>query len=167
MRAARHFTRRFVASALLGSVCALAVPAFSSHVEAAEAPDAMAEVMVLHASKKPGEGSIDPGIGKMPQLKKPPFDAYNTFKLLDKKTISLKKGTPSSYPLVSGQKLELVLLEKTTESPARYRLGGSIRPPKGEAFLKKIEVSASANEPFFVAGQSYNGGTLVVGITVR
>jgi len=138
-----------------------------SGVAEADTPDATAEIMVLQASKTPGEGSIDPSIGKMPQLKKPPLDKFNTYKLLDKKGVTLKKGAPSVYPLVNGHKLELVLLEKTTDTPARFRIGGSIRPPKGEAFLKKIEVNASANEPFFVAGQSHNGGILVLGITVR
>ena len=39
--------------------------------------------------------------------------------------------------------------------------------PGGQAFLKLLEVKAAANEPFFVAGQSYGGGILVIGITVR
>ncbi len=39
--------------------------------------------------------------------------------------------------------------------------------PEGQAFLRLLEVTASANEPLFVGRQAYDGGTLVVGLTVR
>lgn len=166
--------RAFVLACVgLGLGLAVAIAASPSDAVAAPVPgsaaaeEVRAEVMVLHAMKKAGEGSVDPKIGAMPQLGKPPFDAYNTFKLLDRKDVTLKKGASTVYPLVNGHKLDLVLLEKTTEKPPRFRIGASIAPPKGEAFLKKIEVSAPVNEPFFVAGQSHAGGILVVGITVR
>ncbi|HWL86099.1 MAG TPA: hypothetical protein VNO21_09875 [Polyangiaceae bacterium] len=156
----------------VGTLSAFAMVAVTSTRAAqAQAPEsedttAQAEVLVLQASKQPGAGSIDPSIGNLPQLKKPPFDAYNTFRLVDRKAVSLKKGTPADLPLVDGRKLELVLLDKTGK-PSRYRLAASISAPKGAAFLKRIEVSASANEPFFVAGQSHQGGILVLGIAIR
>ncbi len=138
----------------------------AAHAQVESEDTAQAELLVLQASKKPGAGSIDPSIGNLPQLKKAPFDAYNTFRLLDRKSVALKKGAPAEIPLVDGRKLELVLLDKSGK-PSRYRLAASIRAPKGEAFLKRIEVSASANEPFFVAGQSHQGGILVLGIALR
>ncbi|WP_394843071.1 hypothetical protein LZC95_39220 [Pendulispora brunnea] len=152
------------------SIAALGIPAVivtTSSVAHAEAEDsANVEILVLHATQQAGAGAIDPSIGNLPQLKKPPFSSFNTYKLLDRKGITLKKGQPIEYALVDGRKLNLVLLEKTPK-PERYRLAASIDASKGEAFLKKIEVTASPNEPFFVAGQSHKGGILVLGIAIK
>ena len=37
----------------------------------------------------------------------------------------------------------------------------------GNSFLPLLEVNAKPGEPFFVAGQTYKGGTLVIGIKVN
>ncbi|WP_394826432.1 hypothetical protein [Pendulispora albinea] len=161
-----------VASVSLAAFVAGAVAMTSTSVASAQTADTQAdetaktEILVLHATQQPGGGIIDPSIGNLPQLKKPPFSSYNTYRLLDRKSASLKKGAPLEYPLVDGRKLELSFIEKTAK-PTRYRLAASIGGPKGETFLKKIEVTASPNEPFFVAGQSHQGGILVLGITVK
>ena len=42
-----------------------------------------------------------------------------------------------------------------------------IGEPGKKAFLKLLEVTASGNEPFFVGGQSYEGGTLFLELVVR
>jgi hypothetical protein len=130
----------------------------------AQAPAAVAaEVMVMHATQEPS-GSIDPRIGNMPQLTKPPFSAYNTYKLLDKKSVAVERGKSASYALPNGRTLQInaePLPNKT------YKVQASISRPEGGAFLKLLEVTASPNEPFFVAGQTYGKGTLVVAITIR
>jgi len=153
-------------------VAAVAVVSSPSVAEAQSAEvdavvTANAEILVLHATQRPGAGTIDPSIGELPQLKNPPFNSYNTYKLLARKGVSLRKGVPTDYVLADGRKLELTLLDRVAGKPARYRLAASIGAPKGEAFLKKIEVTASPNEPFFVAGQSHKGGILVLGIAIR
>ena len=43
----------------------------------------------------------------------------------------------------------------------------AIDDPGKQAFLKLLEVTAGVNEPFFVGGQSYEGGTLFLEIVVR
>jgi hypothetical protein len=123
-----------------------------------------AEVMVMHATQAPGAGSIDEKIGNMPQLRKPPFSAYNTYKLLDKRTLSVQKGQPSSHQLPNGRTLQVSLSDVKER---RYHVSASISQPDGKAFLKLLEVAAAPNEPFFVAGQTYQGGSLVIAITLR
>jgi hypothetical protein len=124
---------------------------------------ANADIMVLHATQVDGPGSIDPRIGSMPQLKKPPFSAYNTYKLLDRKVVPLEKGKAATYALQNGRTLDVTLIELTSDK--RYKVAARIEKD-GKDFLKS-EVTAAANEPFFVAGQSHQGGILVLGITLR
>jgi hypothetical protein len=125
---------------------------------------ANADIMVLHATQVDGAGSIDPRVGNMPQLKKPPFSAYNTYKLLDRQVVPLEKGKPSKYTLQNGRTLEVTLIDLAGDK--RYKVAAHINGKDGKDFLKS-EVTAAANEPFFVAGQSHQGGILVLGITVR
>jgi hypothetical protein len=132
-------------------------------VQAPAAIHANADIMVLHATQVDGAGSIDPRIGSMPQLKKPPFSAYNTYKLLDRKVVPLEKGKPSTYALQNGRTLDVTLIDVAGDK--RYKVSARINKD-GKDYLKS-EVTAAANEPFFVAGQSHQGGILVLGITLR
>jgi hypothetical protein len=164
------FNRRGLAS--MGVSLALVAFAGTAVFVSGGIPDAQAqpklvgaEIMVLHATQVDGKGSIDPAVGNMPQLKKPPFSAYNTYKLLDKKSLPLEKGKSAEYPIVNGRVLQVTLVEVTPEK--RYRISAAISQPGGPAFLKLLEVTAAPNEPFFVAGQSYQDGILVLGITLK
>lgn len=142
---------------------AYAQPPLPGH---APAPShATVEVMVLHATQQPGAGSIDPQIGNLPQLKKPPFSAYNTYKLLDRKALPLDKGKPVTYGMVNKRTLQITLEDVMADR--RYRVAAAINQPGGGAYLKLLEVTAAANETFFVAGQSYQGGILVIGFTMK
>src|SRR5689334_778429 len=62
------------------------------------------EVLVLHATNS-GEG-IDSKIGDMPELKKPPFSAYDSYKLLDSARLPLDKEHPQRMRLPNGRVLE-------------------------------------------------------------
>ena len=128
---------------------------------------ASAEIMIMHATQVPGAGSIDPKIGSMPQLQKPPFSAYNTYTLVDKRSLRLAQNAPATYEMVNGRTLQLTLLDVTGDK--RFHVNAAINKPKqdgGAAFLKLLEVTAAPNEPFFVGGQIYKGGTLVIGVTL-
>jgi hypothetical protein len=124
-----------------------------------------AEIMVLHARQVPGAGLIDPQIGALPQLQKPPFSSYNTYKLLDRKSVTLTRSAPVSQTLVNKRVLQVTLHDITADK--RYKVAAAINQPNGEAFLKLLEVTAAPNDTFFVAGQSFDGGILVIGITLR
>lgn len=128
-----------------------------------------AEVIILHATND-GTG-IDPKIGKMPALGQPPFSSYNSYKLLDRVTLPLAKGKPSTTKLPTGRELMVSLKDvvepKKPGEPRRYLVTASIQKPDGNTFMPLLEVSAKPGEPFFVAGQNYKGGSLVIGIKVN
>ena len=42
-----------------------------------------------------------------------------------------------------------------------------IGEPGKQAFLKLLEVTAGPNDPFFVAGQTYEGGTLFLELAMH
>jgi len=162
----RHFAALALATCFIG-VDAVAQPAPS----AKPAPQPVsAEVMVLHATQQP-KGSIDPQIGNLPQLTKPPFSAYNTYKLIGKTTLPLEKNKPQTYTLVNQRVLQVSLQDIVTDNAkppvTRYKVATAINQPSGKDFLKLLEVTASPNETFFVAGQSHAGGILVIGITIK
>ena len=149
--------RRFIL--LAGSVGLLAIDAF------AQTQPVKTEVMVLHATQQPGAGSIDPQIGNLPQLKRPPFSAYNTYKLISRNDLLLEKGKSQTQTLANGRILQVTLNDITQDK--RFKIAAAINQPNGKDFLRLLEVNAGPNETFFVAGQSYQNGILVIGITVK
>ena len=128
-------------------------------------PVVNAEVMVLLGTDLPGGGAIDPAIGNMPQLRKPPLSAYNSYRLLDKRTLALPLGRNETYTMLNGRVLHVTAVEPTSEHG--YRVKAAITQPGGNAYLKQLELTAKVNEPFFVAGQQFHGGTLILAITLR
>jgi hypothetical protein len=173
---ATKLRRRKILLALLAPAVAGALVAYLPFAHADQIPPPVgarppaalvvnAEVMVLHASMVPGPGSIDPAIGRMPQLQKPPFSVFNTYRLLDKKVIPLEVGKTGPYTLPNGRVLQVTFANPTQDK--RFHIQVAINQPGGNALLKLLEVTAGANETFFVAGQPYNNGVLVLGITLR
>jgi len=124
-----------------------------------------ADVMTIQATQTDGGAFIDPLIGSMPQLSKPPFSSYNNYRLLDRKSLPLEPGKSANYPLVNSRVLQVTYMEETADK--RHLVSAAINQPGGKAFLKLLEVKAASNETFFVAGQVYKGGSLVLAITMR
>jgi len=152
-----------------GIPLAQAAPAPSASASAdagVQEPKVPAEVMVLHATNT--GGGIDPRIGPLPQLRKPPFSAYDTYKLIARNAITLTPSHPDSTTLPNKRVLRTSLSAVLPND--RYRISTSISQPARDAgthsFLPLLEVTAKSGETFFVAGQSYQGGILVVGIRV-
>ncbi len=133
---------------------------------AAQSASVPVEIIVLHATT--GDGGIDASLGSLPQLKKPPFSAYNSYALLTRRPVSLTTSKPETTALPNGRSLRTTLVG--TAPMDRYRIAASINQPKSDAgsenFLPLLEVTAHRGEIFFVAGQSYKGGILVVGIKI-
>lgn len=150
-------TRRAFAVAALG---ALLVPLVNSERVAHADGTPRADVLVIHAATVPGAGSMDPKLANLRQLKNVPFNGYNSFKVLDSKSaLALAKVGPSvalpngynfslSLSSVEGKTLHIVPSLSKTAAPHPLP-----------------EVSAKAGEPFFVAGQSYQGGILIIAVT--
>ena len=92
-----------------------------------------AEIVVLHAIND-GSG-IDPKIGKMPELGKPPFSAYNSYKLLDRVTVPIEKGKSATVKLPTDRDLMIslkdIVVSKKKDEPNKYVVGASIQKPAG------------------------------------
>jgi hypothetical protein len=150
-----------------GAGLAVSVAVAPSPAGAAAGPSV--EISVILAQASDGGGSIDPKLRDLPQLTRDqPFVRYNVYRLLERKEVPLEKGKPTPYALVNGRTLQVTLTDVTTEkSEKRYHVRVEIAEPGKQAFLKALEVTAGANEPFFVAGQSYQGGTLFLELQTR
>jgi hypothetical protein len=122
------------------------------------------EVIVLLATQGDGARSVDPAIGALPQLSKPPFNAYSQWKQIDRKTVSLERGKSTTISVANGRSLQLTYSELAADK--RYRVAAAMLREDGSS-LQKVNVVAAAQEPFFLAGQKYQGGTLFIGITLK
>jgi hypothetical protein len=163
----RVMTRRHLLSvALMGAAVTGFAAVTGEGVALADAPSKVrAEVMVIHATKGADPGSFDPRIGDVSRLKDPPFNAFNTYKLLDKQTLELEAGKNGQVKLPNGRALQVAYTGPTADK--RHDVSASISQADGASFLKLLRVSASVGQTFFVAGQSYQGGNLVLAITLR
>jgi hypothetical protein len=121
-----------------------------------------ASVLIVLVSAE-GSGT-DPALAKLEALNKPPFDAFPRKSLLKRFDLQLSRGKESELELPNGRKLRLSLLERTADG--RYRVNVSINRPGKSDYLPVMTVNAAAGDPFFVAGQKHEGGTLIIGVSV-
>ena len=172
-----------VSLVLCSLVPALTLPAYAANDKApsgsAKAPSAssaapapsarpgaeqplLAEVLILHATNE--QKGIDPRIGKLPELGKSPFSNYDSYQVLDRARLPLKKEAPQNLKLPNGRTLQVRLLDEL--GPDSVRLSASINRPSGKEFLPLLEVKAHVGQAFIVAGQSHKKGILVLVIRV-
>ncbi len=118
-----------------------------------------AQVLIVLASNE--AGVRDPRLADVAALRRPPFDSYRSMLLLSSPNIELRVGEAREVPLPNERRIRIVLREITPEG--RYRLQVSINRPGQRDYLPELNVVASPGDPFFVAGQSYRAGTLVIG----
>jgi hypothetical protein len=161
-------TRRGFSLFALGAPLALAL-AFPRDSRA-QGPAPGVEILVLYAKKDPKGGTVDPRVPKIPQLAREPFNQFNSYAFVDKQTLKLDqlkgsdpwKGKPSAtYALPNGKPIQVVLLERL--AGARFQMGAAI----GSDSPDVVRWDAPLAEPFFIAGQSYKDGILVIGISLR
>lgn len=148
----RGLLRRHLTLGALALGAALLVPSKEAR---ADGP-VSAEVFIIHATQ--GAPHVDPAIGEMPPLK------YNNYKLLERKVLPLTKGQPASTGLPTGRTFQVVLSDVTPDK--RFKVSASISQPDGKAFLKLLEITAQPGKRFFVGGQAYQGGSLVIGVRI-
>lgn len=130
----------------------------------AHAADAHArgEVLVILAHGE--EGPIDPSLSSLRALKEPPFNGYQSMKILSRERLSLTPEHAFELDLPNGRKLRITLRERRSDGRAKVQV--SINRPNQKDYLPLLEVLASPGEPFFVAGQKYQGGMLVIGVRI-
>jgi hypothetical protein len=159
-------TRRPIETVAFSAAIALC----AAKVEAGGSPARPAiEVTVIQAMRTDGGASMDPQLTDLPRhSREEPFVRFNTFKLLDRRELPIQVGKPVTDALGNGRTLAVTLLDATDSAgQKRFHLRAGIDEPGKQALLKLLEVTAGANEPFFVAGQAFRGGTLFVEIVVR
>jgi hypothetical protein len=149
---------------LLVATCAAVVAAGASSVARAAAVKVPSlEITIIHATYVDGGASIDPRLPNFARLaRSEPFAHFNVFRLLDRKQFPLEAGKPVTYALVNGRNVEIKLggMSQGDAGDQRYQLEAHIGEPGKAAYLKGLQVTLSANQPFYVGGQSYQGGTL-------
>lgn len=142
-------------------------PVQAGPLQAAPGKQALAaEIIVAHATNT--GGGIDAKLKDLPQLRQPPFSAYDTYRLIDRGTVALAQGSPGQMPIVDDRLLSLALEEVVTKGrePSRYRVKATLSKKDG-ADATNVVALLKTGERFFVAGQKYKGGILVIVIKLR
>jgi len=127
--------------------------------QAAPAPNSAvnAEVTLIHATAD-ADGGLDPRIGKLPQL-----GNYKSYRLLSRTNVALQRTAPTTTALPNGRNLQISLKDV---KEGRYVIDTSIDQPGGTTFLPLLQVRAAVDVPVFIAGQTYQGGMLVIAIKI-
>ena len=161
-----HIRHLLAVAVLLGTVgtsgVAFAQGSSLSQSDRASVKSVPAEVLVVLAKEE--AGTIDPQLKKLPALRRPPFNSFRSMKILSRPKLTLKPGKDALVSLPNGRRVKLTLLRVMPDG--RYKVRAAINRPNKSDYLPLLQVVASAGDPFFVAGQAYQGGTLVVGVTV-
>jgi hypothetical protein len=121
-----------------------------------------AEILVVLAREEAGR--IDPELVNLPALRQAPFHTYRSMEILSRVERQLSVDAPLDYDLVNGRRLRIELERVTIDG--RYRVRVSINRVGETDYLPLLQVLASRGEPFFVAGQNWQGGTLVIGVRI-
>jgi hypothetical protein len=111
-----------------------------------------AEITLVQATNQ-GDGGVDPRIAKLPK-----FGDYKTYRFLSRTNVTIQKAPPASTHLPNGRTLQMALKEVKND---RY-----INQPDGATFLPLVELRATVDVPVYFAGQTYEGGMLIIGIKV-
>ncbi len=152
----RSMTRACLALLLMSAA------AGSSSVAEAQAP-VPAQITVVLAKETPGE--VDASLADVAALRRPPFNAFRSMEVLNRDQVRLRAGREHDVRLPNGRSLRILLQRVMPDG--RFRVRVSIQREDGsDTYLPLLQVVASPGDPFFVAGQSHDGGTLVIGVTL-
>jgi len=154
----REIPRRKLMLATVIAGCALFV-GVPRDAEAQPAAGPKAEVLVLHGTTCTTP-SVDPSIGEIPPLK------HNCWKVLDRKTLPLTQGTPSTMQLANGRTFQVAYNGPTGEKPPRFKVTASISKPDGAGFNPLADITAEPGKKFHVGGFAYQNGSLVLAIRI-
>ena len=159
----RSTTQRSWSSAAWWATALTAFALLSGATSRAHAQDAKVSGTVTVILAKEPEGEYDAELKKLPALQKAPFNSFKSMKVLSTAQVELTADTTPTVGLPNGRTLQLKLVEKMPDG--RHKVQVSINRAGKQDYLPLLTVIASG-EPFFVAGQSHDGGTLVIGVRV-
>lgn len=135
---------------------------FFASAKTASAQHVSGEMFVVLASESPG--AMDPSLSGEPALQQPPFNMFRSMRVLERSPMSLHTSQSYSHALPNGRTIRVELLGQLPNG--RYRVRVSINRPGQSDYLQLLTVVAAPGDPFFVVGQSYQGGKLVIGLRV-
>ena len=168
----RAIGSRAIGSRAFLAIAALVIGAVASDAHAQERPvpgtggAVRTEVLVVLAAE--AEGAIDPALSEVPALRRPPFNAFHTMQVLSRTETPLSTDSPMDLALPNGRQLRIEL--ERTMPDGRFRVRVSINTPGTTDYLPLLSVVASPGEPFFIAGQNHQvgslAGTLVIGVRI-
>lgn len=150
-----------LAAALLASAC-VGLGALFGGAAGARAQDQTGEVLVVLASEQPGV--VDANLAQEPALRQPPFNTFRTMRLLERHPVRVSTTRPMVVALPNGRNLQIALVRMLPNGRLQVRV--SINRPDKNDYLQGVVVETSPGVPFFIAGQAYQGGTLVIGVRV-
>lgn len=146
--------------------CALVLAALAP--AAARGDEVRCTIRTMHGLEKPG--GIDRRLAFLrKQLSKPPFSAYKTIRLLESSDLTVPQNATRQVKLPTKKILKLTFKEKLLQrkDQLRLRLHLSITPPKQTKFLPGTLYTIADRGTLLVAGDRFEQGTLVVGITCQ
>lgn len=149
-----------LAAAMVASVFAVLSVAPPAALASRAPPGVEGEVFVILASED--AGSIDSSLNGMTALQRAPFNAFRSMEVIGRENVRLRPERDQDISLPNGRTLRVTLQRIMPDG--RYRVRVSINRPGADAYLPLLQVMASPGDPFFVAGQAHDGGTLVIGI---
>jgi len=125
-------------------------------------PSVSAQVVVILAREI--AGVIDPRLTGLTALREAPFSAFHSMDIWSEHSLTLTQGVPVTVDLPNGRVIQLVLEEVTADGRNHVRV--SINRREQSDYLPVLEVAAPPGDPFFVAGQNFMGGMLVIGVSM-
>ena len=144
-----------IAPLLLATLCAPA---------RAQEPSAQCSVLEVQATHE--KKGTDPKLDRFKsKLAKPPFSAYDTFKLLKEQSVTVERQKPASVPLTNG-KLTLLFKEKMAASGGKFRLRFEVDldSKEGRRVASSV-VTFDSGDGFTIGGEEKEGAAYVVALS--
>lgn len=119
---------------------------------------------ILATNEKQG---IDPKLERLKaKLTRPPFSAWDTFKLLGEQSIRAEKDRPASARLANGGSVTLLFKDKLVVQGGkpRLRFGIDLDSAEGKRTVSTVVVIDSGDSLLF-AGEPYKSGTYILALT--
>jgi hypothetical protein len=121
-----------------------------------------AELLLLHGTNN--NTGIDPKVGRIPALSKPPFSSYNSYDLVKREALELAPNRAAVTRLPNKGDLAVTYQGATQKGGAtKYIVDLSIHR-HGAVVLPLLQVNATPGEMLFAAVPGYRGGVLVIGV---
>lgn len=120
---------------------------------------------ILATNEKKG---VDPKLKKLEhKLTKPPFNGWDTFKLLGEPAVKAEKDKPAGVTLATKGKLTLLLKDKLVAQggKARLRVGIDVDSKDGKRTLSTVMVFGTGEVHFPVAGEPFDKGVYILALS--